>query len=246
MKKLAFLVLLAALVVPAMAAETITLLDYSQGWGINQRNNGQVDIDAAQPRNGNASVMMSTGSSSDKAMLIYWTGSALGTFNDLLNGSVSFDYYRDGSSSVAAHFAPAFEFIVFKGTEQYNLKWEAAYNGYSAANPVLVDQWVNTGDITEGNWWVWKNGDLGKYQSLSAWSNQLFGSDSIIASFNLSLGSGWTGTYLGYVDTVQIQLGDYNKQYNFESPAVVPAPGAILLGMMGTGLVGWLRRRRSL
>lgn len=41
-------------------------------------------------------------------------------------------------------------------------------------------------------------------------------------------------------------FGMDNFYIDQEAPPPIPAPAAIMLGMMGTGLVGWLRRRRSL
>lgn len=46
------------------------------------------------------------------------------------------------------------------------------------------------------------------------------------------------------VDDRFIGPNEYNALVEFS--AIVPAPGAILLGMFGTGLVGWMRRCRTL
>jgi len=66
------------------------------------------------------------------------------------------------------------------------------------------------------------------------------------AAFDLS-GSGLA--YVKYLRFVGLDNGGASAGFDLDAVQAlnsVPAPGAILLGTIGTGLIGWLRRRRTL
>lgn len=70
------------------------------------------------------------------------------------------------------------------------------------------------------------------------------GLESLMPTANGPLTITIGGTGSGYVDYVSSTLAiDYTYQV-YEPDPVVPAPSAIILCGLGTGLVGWLRRRR--
>ncbi|MGE5293472.1 MAG: hypothetical protein ACM3VT_01455 [Solirubrobacterales bacterium] len=57
-----------------------------------------------------------------------------------------------------------------------------------------------------------------------------------------ALGAGDHSITIKVIDMISSGAG----YFRVDAAPAVPAPGAILLGMLGTGLVGWIRRRRVL
>ncbi len=208
-----------------------------------RRYNGAVAITDTQPRSGNGSLEFSSTGGSDKADYAYYA--SMGSLGAL--DALSYDWYRDGSSTAGGHLNPVFRLIVFDSVagEYSYLIWEGVYNGYNAAN-LPTDAWT-TEDILGGYFWqrnISPRADRGAVQPRSDVLDHAV--EQLPASWASTSASdrGWAGSFLGFVDNVTIGFtGADVTTWNFETDSVpVPEPASIL--MLGAAALGVFAARR--
>jgi len=239
----------------------------TSGWYYNNvRYGGEVGIRTNYPFNGNGSVYMRTPSKDAKAD-IEFLGNALATGNPgnfysvtaiaplkhLV--SVSYSWYRDSTSSVAGHLHPVLRILLDADGDlntvgdRGGLVWESVYQlgPYTAPTNTWVTQTV------DDNSWMWNYG-LGigfaaninstpyAYDAtLAEW--KAYFPNAVIIGFNMGLGSGWTGDFVGAVDNISWTINGITTTTNFE---VVPEPTTMALFGLGLlGAAGGLLRRKS-
>lgn len=216
-----------------------------------QRNvggNAEIAIVSLKPRSGNGSAGISGESSDSKSDLEYFFSNpvALSDFN-----SLSYDWYRNSGSTAPDHLHPAIRLIVGGSTEAGPvggyMVFERAYN--PSVSPVPTGVWVtDTIDVSTTN--LWGTSSLGALyggfdNSISDWlalvpNLQIFG-------LSFGIGSGWNGSFLGFVDNVTFAADDSATTWNFEveKQGEVSEPATLALLLAGIGGVAALRRRKT-
>ena len=232
------------------------------GWYYNNvRGSGAVGINSQYPNGSTGSASFSSPSGSGKADIEYlangtnvfgnyYASGSLGLLSDL--SSMSYSWYRDGSSTTTAHLHPVLRVIVDADGnlattgDRGGLVFEGAYNGNPTAT---TDTWVS--NTIGANAFLWNFGlgigfganiNSSSYAydaSLGEW--QAYFPNAVILGFSSGVGSGWGGTFAGAVDKISWTIGDTTTASNFEVQAV-PEPSSVLLTLAGAALL-FLRRR---
>ncbi len=252
-------------------------LNTAPGWYYNNvRDDSTAGINTTHARLGNGSFAMTGVSSNSKADLEYYSLNtagnfasgykSLGTLNAL--SSLSYDWYRDASSTVAGHLMPSIR-VMFDADGDFSttndrgyLVYERVYNGNAVGGtPVETNQWVHDdlfdigGTRNEADVWMSKAGANEHYdRTFADWASGSYtdtgfptlGANTAIYGFNLGFGSGWSGTFNGAVDNVSIGFNGSLTSYNFEAAGVPSVPGPLAVAPFLLGLAGRrLHRKRA-
>jgi len=210
---------------------------------------GSVGITTDHARSGNGSLSFGgvDGNSKADAELYFSTAIPLSSLS-----SLSYDVYRDGSSTNPAAQTESLRLVIGNADGNYlgYLIFEPVYNG---TDPIPVDQWLHF-DI-DGSSTFWSNNNtLSKdggvaacpdcYMSLDQW--QADNSGATIIGLSTGSGSGFNGLFKGAVDNISITAGRTTQSWNFEVATPTPEPATWAMMIAGFGVVGGaLRRRRT-
>lgn len=228
------------------------------------RSGSSIGIDGTYARSGNGSLFLSGSSGASKADLEYYfdlqSQPLLSSFQ-----SASYDFYRDGASTVASHLVPVFRLMIYDpqavGSFGY-LVWEPIYDTPSYVAP--VDAWQSA-DLVDGGFWLRQYGKSCFYDGVEGGTNTVadwaagdtavcednststpFGAGVRVAGVNVGFGSGWSGTFVGAVDNVAFSFENGpSGNFNFETAGetgTVPEPATMTL--LATGLAGLASARR--
>ena len=179
-----------------------------------------------------------------KKIIALSVGLVLAVFVGSSQAGFDFDGYLYYHNDVAHH-----NFTLATAVTNVEI-WTDSYDGGTNFDPILALWNATTGDLIEQND---DNASIRPADQDAYDSGILLGSLAAgdyfctIARFsNFANGLNISDGFLYDGDTpVPLQYGGYYHM-NFEGLCVIPAPGAVLLGSIGVGLVGWLKRRKAL
>jgi hypothetical protein len=213
----------------------------------NVRPGGTVGITTDYAHDGNGSAYFGTEGSGAKGDLEFLFAQPV-ALSDL--NSISYDYYRDASSTTMATLAPVMRLDILKdGNWAGSLVFE---NYYQQSGNAVVGDWT-TVSATLDSGVIWATNSLlgpknaaadGGEKTFGQWLADNSGSNLTVSGMSIGVGSGWTGSFKGAVDDVSVDFANGpHATYNFEVASVPePASWAMMLG--GFGLVGGMMRRR--
>ncbi|HEY0930590.1 MAG TPA: PEP-CTERM sorting domain-containing protein [Gemmatimonas sp.] len=219
----------------------------------NVRNGGAAGITNAYARSGNGSIEFSGPvGSSYKADFQYLLSTPF-ALNALT--ALSFDYFRDASSTNPEGQAPAFRLMVGSaGGLMGYLVYESIYNG-----GVVAGSWQTATIGANSNLWLYSTVDGQAFErydlSLATWQSDEgvdvfkgpWNGNLQVLGFEVGIGSGWDGHFRGAVDNLTYQSATMGQAevFNFEVSTTTTVPEPASLALVALGIAGLSVAARS-